>query len=127
MDESSPYGPPQAPVGSGEQTLGQIEVVASGQKLVIYAILFQLVTVAVQMTVGSLPVVLALTVLVSIIGVVRLSAGMGHSIVTRIILAILMLVPPINLITLLVLNSRATRTLRAAGYKVGLLGASKPA
>jgi hypothetical protein len=101
--------------------------VASGQKLVIYAILFQLVTVAVQMTVGSLPVVLALTVLVSIIGVVRLSAGMGHSIVTRIILAILMLVPPINLITLLVLNSRATRTLRAAGYKVGLLGASKPA
>lgn len=44
----------------------------------------------------------------------------------RIILVILMLVPLVNLATLLILNSRATNALRVAGYKVGLLGAIAP-
>ena len=35
----------------------------------------------------------------------------------------LMLIPLINLVVLLVLSSRATKVLRAHGYKVGLMGA----
>ena len=50
---------------------------------------------------------------------------MEFSIVAKILLVILMFVPLVNLITLLVLNARATRRLREAGYKVGLLGASR--
>jgi hypothetical protein len=38
---------------------------------------------------------------------------------------VLMFVPLINLLTLLVVNGRATRVLRDAGYRVGLLGASR--
>lgn len=36
-----------------------------------------------------------------------------------------LIIPLIGLITLLILNSKATAALRAAGYKVGLLGASR--
>jgi hypothetical protein len=38
---------------------------------------------------------------------------------------VLMFVPLVGLIVLLVLNSKATAKLRAAGYRVGLLGASR--
>jgi hypothetical protein len=40
---------------------------------------------------------------------------------------VLMFVPLVNLIVLLVVSGRATRALRGAGYRVGLLGASKKA
>jgi hypothetical protein len=36
-----------------------------------------------------------------------------------------MFVPLVNLVTLLMINVRAMRVLRAAGCRVGLLGASK--
>ena len=39
-----------------------------------------------------------------------------------VVCAILLLIPCVGLLTLLVLNSRATTRLRAAGFKVGLLG-----
>ena len=44
----------------------------------------------------------------------------------RILLVPLLILPLVNLIILLMLNSSATRALQAAGYRVGLLGAAKP-
>jgi len=43
----------------------------------------------------------------------------------KIVIGVCMFIPLVSLITLLLLNSRATTALRAAGYRVGLLGASK--
>ena len=43
-----------------------------------------------------------------------------------ILVGILTLIPCVGLITLLVVNAKATTILRAAGLKVGLLGASVP-
>jgi hypothetical protein len=47
------------------------------------------------------------------------------SAIWTVVLVALMFVPMVNLITLLIVNSRVTARLRAAGYRVGLLGASK--
>lgn len=58
-------------------------------------------------------------------GIFRLGTGLGLHPVVGVFLILAMFVPLLNLIILLVLNARATRTLREAGYKVGLLGASK--
>ncbi len=110
-------------VASSEQ---QIEKVASGQKLIIYAILVNFLTIGLQAAVGEIAGLLAIVaVVMSLIGMFRLASGLGYSTGTKILLVILLLVPLIGLITLLVLNSRATNTLKAAGYKVGLLGARR--
>jgi hypothetical protein len=61
----------------------------------------------------------------SLVGVFLLGSGMGHSLGMNILSAVLMLVPMINIVTMLVLNFLATKALRTAGYKVGLLGASR--
>ena len=58
-------------------------------------------------------------------GILRISSGLGYGTGTKVILVILMFVPLVGLITLLVLNAKATNRLREAGYKVGLLGASR--
>jgi len=61
----------------------------------------------------------------SFVGMFRLAGGLGYSTAVKILLVVLLLVPLVGLITLLVLNSRATKALQAAGYKVGLLGARR--
>jgi hypothetical protein len=57
-----------------------------------------------------------------IIGVVRLLAAMGVHIIWRILCIVLLFAPCINLLVLLVINGRATRALRNAGLRVGLMG-----
>lgn len=125
--QSNPYEAPRAPIPALPGTDGKrVEEIANGQKLVIYAILVNLATIGLQMVFGPLAALGGLLALVmAIIGIVRLGSGMAMSVASRIILVVLMFVPLVNLISLLVLNSRATTQLRNAGYKVGLLGASK--
>lgn len=60
----------------------------------------------------------------SIIGLVLLLWGFHYSPIMICCIFILLLIPIINLITLLVLNAKATKTLRKAGYKVGFFGVS---
>jgi hypothetical protein len=95
--------------------------------MLIYAILLNFVTFALQA--GGTPLlglIVALTALVmSLVGIFRVGSGMGFGVAAKILLVILMFVPLANLITLLVLNSRATKLLREAGYTVGLMGASR--
>ena len=103
-----------------------IEKVASGQKMIIYAILVNFLTIALQMAIGDIAGLLGIVAIVmSLIGFFRLASGLGFSIGAKIGLVILLLIPLIGRITLLVLNSRATKALREAGYKVGLLGATR--
>ena len=128
MAETNPYGAPKARVAEAAEPSVAAEKLASGQKLLIYAILLNLGSLVVAFVFAPLaPLATIAALVLSIIGIVRLGAGFGFSVVVRILLCILMLVPLVNLIALLVLNSRATTRLREAGYTVGLLGASRPA
>ncbi len=103
-----------------------MEDIASGQKLIIYAILVQFLTVGLQAAFGGVAGLIGIIAIVmSLLGMFRLASGLGYSIGVIIVLVILLLVPLIGLITLLVLNSRATKALREAGYTVGLLGARR--
>ena len=122
----NPYEAPKAPIDEPPTHGRDVEQIASGQKLVIYAILVNLATVVLQLTVGPIAGLLNIASLVmSVVGIVRLGRGMGLGRGSRMLLVVAMFLPLVNLITLLVLNSRATAHLRNAGYKVGLLGASR--
>lgn len=121
---NNPYQSPQSRVV--EAVDADIEAIAGGQKLVIYAILVYFLAVAAQVAIGQLALLIALVSLgLSIAGIIKLSAGMKFSTAIQIMCVVLMFVPLVGLLMLLVLNSKATARLQAAGYRVGLLGASK--
>ena len=123
---SNPYEAPKAQVGDSLRDDPGIEEVASGQKLVIYAILVYLAIILVRSAAGPIAGVLAIVSLVlSLMGILRISNGLGYGTGTKVLLVILMFVPLVGLITLLVLNAKATSRLREAGYQVGLLGARR--
>ena len=125
--QPNPYQAPKAAVGGGIDDSEDTEKVRSGQKMLIYAILLNFVTFGLQAA-GTplLGLLVAITALImSLVGIFRVGSGMGFGIVAKILLVLLMFVPLVNLITLLVLNQRATKVLREAGYTVGLMGASR--
>jgi len=126
MSNTNPYQAPDGVISNSEIGEVAIEQVARGQKLIIYAILINIISIILQIVIHPIIGFVGLISLaLSIIGIIKLATGLGSSVLAKIIYIILMIIPLVNLITLLVLNSRATRELRAAGYKVGLMGASK--
>jgi len=115
-----------------------IEKVRSGQRFILFAIILNLLVVAIAFLVpkteslmavfGILNIIALLTgVVLAIVGVVRLSSGLGYGIAARILIIISMFIPLVSLLVLLMLSSKATAVLRSAGYKVGLLGAAPKA
>lgn len=58
-----------------------------------------------------------------IIQIVPTTNALGWGTAATVVCCILMFVPCISLITLLVINQAAVKALKAAGYKVGLMGA----
>jgi hypothetical protein len=126
MAQDNPFQTPNSSVGATATEVAGIADVASGQKLVIYAILVYFLAIVLQFVIGPFAALLLLgTLVMAILGIVRLASGLGISIAMRIVLVILLFIPLVGLIVLLSLNSRATKALREAGYRVGLLGASK--
>jgi len=128
VSRPNPYSPPGAKVDDVDSgvDIERLNRVASGQRLVIFALLASIVAVALQAVIGEIAVVFSLAAsIVAIIGIVRLAGGLGSSGLARFFYAVVMLVPLVNLIVMLILNSRATRALRAGGYRVGFLGASQ--
>ena len=104
-----------------------IERVATGQKLMIYALLVYLFSAVLKAVFGEVGGALGgiTGLILSLVGLFYLGSGMGYPLGVIFILFVLMILPVINLITMLILNSRATKALRAADYKVGLFGASR--
>ena len=125
MQETNPYQPPRTESYSTAQ--GLIPDVESGQRLVIHAFLVDVLVMLPLQQLHPLLVfpVMLVAVGMALVGVLRLSRGLAWSTGARIALVALLFVPLVNLVTLLVLNVRASRELRRAGYKVGLLGASR--
>jgi hypothetical protein len=126
MTQANPYEAPKAQVDAGPDKSEELDRVATGQKMIIYSVLLNIVGLVLQAAVPLLGVLCTLAAMVlSFIGIVRLGGGLGYSVPARVGLCILMLVPLLNIITLLILSSRATKRLRSGGYTVGLLGASR--
>jgi hypothetical protein len=110
------------PAGSTGQL---IEKVAGGRRLIIYAILVQLLAIGLLAFGETTVWVTTVAFVMSLVGSFRLASGLGYSTAAKILIVMLLLLPLVNLITLLVLNSLAIVALRGAGYKVGLLGARR--
>lgn len=106
----------------------QTEQVRSGQKLAIWAILLNLISIPLLLVPEGALIRAALVLValvLAVLGIVRMSRGLGINLILIVLMALGMVVPFLNLIILLVINARATRFLRGHGYAVGLLGATK--
>ncbi|HEX7813612.1 hypothetical protein [Dyella sp.] len=124
-DTNNPYAAPSAYARQRSGSTQQTEQIISGQKQVIYAmLLYMLAGVASSTVAVALGGLIGLASLaMGLIGVWRLCTGLGHGVVLRVLWMILLFLPLIGLLLLLILNGRATRYLRDAGYSVGLMGA----
>ncbi len=104
------------------------ERVCSGQKLAIWAILLNLISIPLLLVPeGQLlrvPMVLVAIVL-AVLGIVRMSRAMGINLMIIVLMAMAMVIPMVSLVILLIVNARASRFLRDHGYTVGMFGARK--
>lgn len=109
-----------------ENANAPIKKVASGQKLIILAILVNLVSTVLQFTVhpylGALGLIGSV---MAIIGLIRMMSGLKKPVALVVVMCFAMLIPVLNLLVLLSQNAQATKALRNAGYEVGLFGASE--
>lgn len=141
--DSNPYRPPQAQVRDMPESEADAESIAqlgSGQKLAIYAICIYFGTVLVRMLLKALfkPILedddlfllglvagaaFLVAFVLSVVGQWRMADGLGISTALRVLMVILLFIPLVNIVILLILSSRTTRTLREAGYRVGFFGA----
>jgi len=128
----NPYAPPAAPI-QGPPPLDadreKLRTIARHQRTLNLMILAQfglyLAAAATRQVDGSelgVGLVALVIVALSLVATIRL-AGVLYGTTMAIIYGVLMFAPCIGLIILLLLNQEATRRLRNAGYKVGLLGA----
>lgn len=127
MSTNNPYQAPAAEISDPVESSAVLEQIKGGQKLVIYALLAYIAAMFMRGA-GLEPfsLIAALGALVmGLIGVYRLSVGLSYSMVVRVIFLILLFVPLVGLLVMLRLNANATTRLRTAGYRVGLLGASR--
>jgi hypothetical protein len=121
--DTNPYEAPRARVDSPADVLADIERVASAQKLVIIAIAVNLVMALMKLATGVLVYPAALLALAyTIYSILRLADALVMQLAAKVLLSLLMLVPLANLIAMLVMHARATRTLRSAGREVGRFG-----
>ena len=102
-------------------------LLSQGQKIVIYSIVLNFVLRGLdQSHVAPDWVTYALyfcTAAYSLLGVLKICSGLQKSQGMKIMFMVLSYFPLINLIALVYLNVQATRRLRQAGWRVGLLGA----
>ncbi len=139
MSTASPYDPPKSRIIEDRPKNERAEHVRSGQKLVIWAILLYFLasacSVMVQETqsvailaIGGLFALIAILAVLgmSFTGIFRIWRGLETPVAARVMMLFLLLIPLIGLLTLVFINSRATRFLRAQGYRVGFLCASPP-
>ncbi|MCD6078493.1 MAG: hypothetical protein K0R89_2431 [Ramlibacter sp.] len=104
-----------------------LDKAAKGQRMLALSILGTLLVNGAARS-GVLPVlpVFALYValgIYSLLGVVRLSSGLGKPTGSTIFYMVLTFVPLVSLVAWITLSVQATRKLRSAGWRVGLLGA----
>jgi uncharacterized membrane protein YhhN len=109
---------------SGTAAATRTRDIAAGQRLIIAALLLNIASAVLQLTLGDAAFAVGLlSAVLATVGLVRLGRGLGYSIPRRIVLIVLASIPLVGLITLLILNAKATKALRGSGISVGLFGA----
>src|SRR5262245_18642929 len=121
---TDPYVTPTSDLAASSAPGYDVEAVRQGQKLIIYAILLNIGSAIVAQFAPILAVLSLFALGVSIYGLIKLFQGMKTETWARVLIFVSMLIPLINLLVLVLYNARATKILRSAGYKVGLMGAS---
>jgi hypothetical protein len=113
--------------------------ISKGQKAVIVAFLINLVAFALVEVLPNLDVSQSMgtwivigswalrlvAVVLGLYGIFKIANELEWSALVKVVIFVSLLIPVINLITLLVVNGKATAFLKKAGYKVGLAGAYK--
>lgn len=127
MSDLNPYASPNSDVSknaaSGDE-IARLNRVASGQRIIIISLLVSIVASMLRVQIGDIAMIISIgATMVSVVGAVRLAAALGRSTLSQVFYGIAMILPLINLITMLILSSQANKSLRDGGYKIGLLGA----
>ncbi len=134
----NPYSPPQSTsqyLSAGQNPAGPprefLREVATYQRFVLFSLLANIVSNIVMMIGGGLDLLVLLALLAVALIIIVLTmvsmfllANRIYNVGVAIVCAILMLVPCISLITMLIVNQKATSILQASGVKVGLFGAN---
>ncbi len=132
---SNPYESPQfvgQAIEVGPADREYLRRVARRQQWVLYALLAQIIVYMAMFAAQGADAPAAAAVLsllflgiaiFSMVAVFLLARELLH-IVIAVICTVLMLVPCISLLTLVIVNGRATRLLQKHGVKVGLMGAN---
>jgi hypothetical protein len=128
MSTQNPYAPPSAPVADvahgGLESIESLNHIARGQRQVMFALLAQIAASVLARASPQIGLLLLIAAFIySVVALVRLTSALGISVVSRVLLCIGLLIPLISLIILAVLSSRASRRLRAGGFRIGFLGA----
>lgn len=126
----NPYKTPKSEVEPriqlSEFEAGQLQKLATGQKIVIFAILAYFIAMMVRPVFPLLTYIIVMACLIaSLVGLFKVVQILKLHIVLKVLYFISLFIPLINILALASINSRATKMLKAGGYKVGLLGASK--
>lgn len=127
MAIQNPYTPPSAPVADiaeDPESIESLNRIARGQRQVMFALLAQ---IAASVLAGAVPqiglVALILAFIFAVIALVRVASALGMSPASRVLLCVGLLIPLFSLLLLAVVSSRASRRLRAGGFRIGFLGA----
>jgi hypothetical protein len=131
MNDNNPFSPPVARVDDvGSPAAGdpqRLDRIASGQRWMVISVVVMLASLPLQGALGAIAGLISVASAgLGIFSVIRLTGGLGTHIVARVIYVLMILFPFLNLLAMARLSGQATKALRAAGLRVGLLGASKP-
>lgn len=124
-----PYAPPQADLATAprsDASRAKVLAAAEGQRYASLLIVVSMLFVGISSGAKAsallmLPLQLGYLVLMAIV-IYRAMRALSSTTVA-VIMALLSWVPLVNLVFLVMISSRATKLLRANGFKVGLLGA----
>lgn len=137
---ANPFAAPAAsladPVAAGADYPGaeyagadysKLNQVAHGQRLVLFALLISLFAALGAGAIGAYGMLLGnlVAIVLAIYGLIQMTIGFRYSVITQILLVASMLVPGLNWLVMLLICNRANKALKAAGYKVGLMGADQ--
>lgn len=127
MNERNPYAAPVASLDGNAPNADEARVlpqIAGNQRLLILALLLSIALTPLQGKLGIAgAVVLICSMVFMVVSVLRLASSLGSTMPKLLLYALAMFVPLLNWFVMVRLSGRATRLLRAAGYRVGLLGA----
>jgi len=119
---------PAASVAAGGFTVDQLREIARGQNLLMWAVAANIAGNVTLRVLSDQGLLIILPIAVAILAFMfyslsRLTSAMRYSTVAIVFLCLAMFIPCVSLIILVILSGQASKVLKAAGVRVGLMGA----